>query len=54
MTRGFSTRKRSFVQSLGQNPGIEQELQSLGTQAHVYVGTGIGAGASPGGSLGSR
>lgn len=32
----------SFVQSLGQNPGIEQELQSLGTQAHVYVGTGIG------------
>ena len=25
-----------------QNPGIEQYLQSLGTKAHVYVGTGLG------------
>src|ERR1051325_4831690 len=33
----------AFNQSLGQNPGIEQYLQSLGTQCHVYVGTGVGA-----------
>jgi 3-oxoacyl-[acyl-carrier-protein] synthase II len=32
----------AFVQSLGQNPGIEQYLQSLGMQCHVYIGTGIG------------
>jgi 3-oxoacyl-(acyl-carrier-protein) synthase len=32
----------AFIQSLGQNPGIEQYLQSLGTKAHAYVGTGIG------------
>jgi 3-oxoacyl-[acyl-carrier-protein] synthase II len=32
----------AFIQSLTQNPGIEQYLQSLGTQAHVYVGTGLG------------
>jgi 3-oxoacyl-[acyl-carrier-protein] synthase II len=32
----------AFVQSLGQNPGIEAYLQSLGTQCHVYIGTGIG------------
>src|SRR5262249_2546547 len=32
----------AFVQSLGQNPGIEQYLQSLGTQCHVYVGPGLG------------
>jgi len=32
----------AFIQSLGQNPGIEQFLQSLGTRCHVYVGTGIG------------
>jgi 3-oxoacyl-[acyl-carrier-protein] synthase II len=32
----------AFIQSLGQNPGIETYLQSLGTQAHVYVGTGLG------------
>ncbi|HWM91757.1 MAG TPA: beta-ketoacyl synthase N-terminal-like domain-containing protein [Thermoanaerobaculia bacterium] len=32
----------SFIQSLGQNPGIEEELQRLGTQTHVYVGCGIG------------
>ena len=32
----------AFIQSLGQNPGIEQYLQSLGPKCHVYVGTGIG------------
>lgn len=32
----------SFIQALSQNPGIEEYLQSLGTQAHVYVGTGLG------------
>ena len=32
----------AFIQSLGQNDGIEQYLQSLGTQCHVYVGTGLG------------
>jgi len=32
----------AFIQSLDQNPGIEQELQALGTEAHVYVGTGLG------------
>jgi 3-oxoacyl-[acyl-carrier-protein] synthase II len=32
----------SFVQSLRQNPGIEKYLQELGTQCHVYVGTGLG------------
>jgi len=32
----------AFIQSLGQNPGIEQYLQSLGAKCHVYVGTGIG------------
>jgi len=32
----------AFIQSLTQNPGVEQYLQSLGTQCHVYIGTGIG------------
>src|SRR5262245_31124950 len=32
----------AFIQSLGQNPGIETFLQSLGTRCHVYVGTGLG------------
>ncbi len=32
----------AFIQSLSQNPGIETYLQSLGTQCHVYIGTGIG------------
>jgi len=32
----------AFIQSLGQNPGMEPYLQSLGTQCHVYVGTGLG------------
>jgi 3-oxoacyl-[acyl-carrier-protein] synthase II len=33
----------AFLQSLGQNPGIEAELSRLGSRAHVYVGTGLGA-----------
>jgi 3-oxoacyl-(acyl-carrier-protein) synthase len=33
----------AFIQALCQNPGLENELQKLGTQAHVYVGTGIGS-----------
>ncbi|KAB2967068.1 MAG: beta-ketoacyl synthase [Thermoanaerobaculia bacterium] len=33
----------AFIQALGQNPGLEQELTRLGTAAHVYVGSGIGA-----------
>ena len=33
----------AFIQALGQNPGIEDELHRLGTAAHVYVGTGLGA-----------
>ena len=32
----------AFIQALGQNPGLEQYLQDLGTSAHIYVGTGIG------------
>ncbi len=32
----------AFVQSLAQNPGIEEELQKLGLKAHVYVGSGVG------------
>ncbi len=32
----------AFIQALGQNPGIEKELQALGTAAQVYVGTGLG------------
>ncbi|HEV3457094.1 MAG TPA: beta-ketoacyl synthase N-terminal-like domain-containing protein [Thermoanaerobaculia bacterium] len=32
----------AFIQALGQNPGLEQELASLGTRTHVYVGTGLG------------
>jgi 3-oxoacyl-[acyl-carrier-protein] synthase II len=33
----------AFIQGLCQNPGLERELQQLGTRAHVYVGTGIGS-----------
>ena len=33
----------AFIQALGQNPGIEQELQALRGEAHVYVATAIGA-----------
>ena len=32
----------AFIQALNQNPGIELEMQSLGTQTHVYVGSGLG------------
>src|ERR1700682_493387 len=32
----------AFIQSLGQNPGLETYLQSLGVGCHVYVGTGLG------------
>ena len=32
----------SFIQALSQNPGIEELLGELGSQAHVYVGTGLG------------
>ena len=31
-----------FVQALQQNPGLEEELTRLGTQAHAYIGTGLG------------
>jgi 3-oxoacyl-[acyl-carrier-protein] synthase II len=33
----------AFIQALGQNPGMEDELRRLGTAAHVYVGSGLGA-----------
>jgi len=33
----------AFLQALEQNPGLEQELKSLGEQCHVYVGTGLGS-----------
>ncbi|MEO8097562.1 MAG: beta-ketoacyl synthase N-terminal-like domain-containing protein [Acidobacteriota bacterium] len=33
----------AFIQALGQNPGLEQVLQDLGAQTHVYVGTGLGS-----------
>jgi 3-oxoacyl-[acyl-carrier-protein] synthase II len=32
----------AFIQALEQNPGIEELLQSLKTQAHIYVATGLG------------
>ncbi len=32
----------AFIQSLRQNPGLEQELRALGPKAHVYCGTGLG------------
>jgi 3-oxoacyl-[acyl-carrier-protein] synthase II len=32
-----------FIQALGQNPGLEEILQGLGTGAHVYLGTGLGS-----------
>lgn len=32
----------AFIQSLEQNPGIEQVLQELGVRTHVYIGTGLG------------
>ena len=36
----------AFIQALGQNPGLEDELKALGSKAHVYVGTGLGSVAS--------
>ncbi len=33
----------AFIQALGQNPGIEQELSLLGPAAHVYAATALGA-----------
>jgi 3-oxoacyl-(acyl-carrier-protein) synthase len=33
----------SFIQALGQNPGLEAELQQLKGQAHVYVANALGA-----------
>ncbi len=33
----------AFIQALGQNPGIEEELTRLGREARVYVGTGLGS-----------
>jgi 3-oxoacyl-(acyl-carrier-protein) synthase len=33
----------AFIQALGQNEGLEDELRALGTRAHVYVGTGLGS-----------
>lgn len=33
----------TFIQALGQNPGIEETLQQLKGQTHVYVGTGLGS-----------
>lgn len=32
----------AFIQALGQNPGLEEELTALGQQAHVYLGSGLG------------
>lgn len=32
----------AFIQSLGQNRGIDAYLTSLGTRCHVYIGTGLG------------
>ena len=33
----------AFIQALGQNPGLESVLQNLRREAHVYIGTGLGA-----------
>jgi 3-oxoacyl-[acyl-carrier-protein] synthase II len=33
----------AFLQALGQNEAMEETLRELGTGAHVYVGTGLGA-----------
>jgi 3-oxoacyl-[acyl-carrier-protein] synthase II len=32
----------AFIQALSQNLGLEELLHELGTQAHIYVGTGLG------------
>jgi 3-oxoacyl-(acyl-carrier-protein) synthase len=31
-----------FIQALGQNPGLEEELHRLDTATQVYIGTGVG------------
>ncbi len=33
----------AFIQALRRNPGLEEELSGLGPEAHVYVGSGLGA-----------
>jgi 3-oxoacyl-[acyl-carrier-protein] synthase II len=33
----------AFIQALGQNEALEELLRELGSQAHVYIGTGLGA-----------
>lgn len=33
----------AFIQALGQNQGLEQQLRDLKTQAHVYIGNALGA-----------
>ena len=33
----------AFIQALAQNPRLEPLLRELGGQAHVYIGTGLGA-----------
>jgi 3-oxoacyl-[acyl-carrier-protein] synthase II len=33
----------AFIQALDQNPSLERLLQELGSLAHVYIGTGLGA-----------
>lgn len=33
----------SFIQALGQNPGLEAALQAAGSQTHVYVGNALAA-----------
>jgi 3-oxoacyl-[acyl-carrier-protein] synthase II len=33
----------AFIQALEQNPSLEKLMQELGSQAHVYVGTGLGS-----------
>jgi 3-oxoacyl-(acyl-carrier-protein) synthase len=33
----------TFIQALEQNPGLEDELERLGSAAHVYYGTGLGS-----------
>lgn len=31
-----------FIEALSQNPGLEEELQRLDLETHVYIGTGVG------------
>src|SRR5271170_6789746 len=33
----------AFIQALEQNPGLDKLFLDLGGQAHVYIGTGLGA-----------